>query len=236
MKRLPLKQKVLAENDRIAAELRARFSDHGLLALNLIGSPGSGKTSLLELTLSRLAGELNAAVLTGDITTENDAMRLKRFGSAVQITTGGACHLNASMVKRGLENINIELLDVLLIENVGNLVCPAAFDIGEHVKVVVLSVPEGEDKPLKYPNVFVRSELMVLNKIDLLPYVAFDMDRVVTCARKTNPGIDIIKTSCATGEGIGDWISWLQRRRDACGSVETRRSAKKTSIDEEKTG
>jgi hydrogenase nickel incorporation protein HypB len=226
LRRISLGQKVLAENDRIAAKLRARFADSRLLTLNLISSPGSGKTSLLEQTLSRIADELHVAVLTGDIATGNDAARLQGFGSATQITTGGACHLDANMIQRGLENIQIDQLDVLFIENVGNLVCPAAFDIGEHAKIVVLSVTEGDDKPLKYPNIFVRSELMVLNKIDLLPYVPFDVDRVFVNAQKTHPGIEMIKTSCTTGEGFDNWISWLRSRLEAFRAGDTKRGEK----------
>jgi len=185
MERVPLERKVLSENDRIAAELRARFQGHGILCLNLISSPGSGKTSLLERTLESLPREDRAAVLTGDIQTENDANRLKRFGFPVkQITTGGTCHLDARMIERHLADWNLEDLDLLLIENVGNLVCPASYDLGEAAKIVVLSVTEGEDKPLKYPSIFFKSDLLVLSKIDLLPYVPFDIDAAAENARK----------------------------------------------------
>jgi hydrogenase nickel incorporation protein HypB len=187
MERVPLERKVLSENDRIAAELRARFQGHGILCLNLISSPGSGKTSLLERTLESLPREDRAAVLTGDIQTENDANRLKRFGFPVkQITTGGTCHLDARMIERHLADWNLEDLDLLLIENVGNLVCPASYDLGEAAKIVVLSVTEGEDKPLKYPSIFFKSDLLVLSKIDLLPYVPFDIDAAAENARKVH--------------------------------------------------
>ena len=212
MKRVPVQQKVLKENDRIAMELRRLFARRGVLALNLISSPGSGKTSLLEQTLQRLPGDIRASVLTGDIATDNDAMRLARFGSARQITTGGSCHLDAKMVESALAGVTAGQLDILFIENVGNLVCPAGFDLGEDAKVVVLSVTEGDDKPLKYPNIFVRSEVMILNKIDLLPHVPFDIDTVYANAQKIHPGIEMIRTSCTTGEGIEHWLAWLRRR------------------------
>jgi hydrogenase nickel incorporation protein HypB len=218
---VPLRQKVLKENDRIAAELRARFLAHRTLALNLMSSPGSGKTSLLEQTLLRIPDDLRAAVLTGDIATDNDAERLRRVGSATQITTGGSCHLDASMVERGLEEYGGDPLDVLFIENVGNLVCPAGFDLGEDAKVVILSVTEGDDKPLKYPNMFVRADVMVLNKIDLLPHVPCDAEKVIENALRIHPGVDVIQTSCVTGEGIDGWISWLQHRLQAVRSRQT---------------
>jgi len=216
MERVPLERKVLSENDRIAAELRARFQGHGILCLNLISSPGSGKTSLLERTLESLPREDRAAVLTGDIQTENDANRLKRFGFPVkQITTGGTCHLDARMIERHLADWNLEDLDLLLIENVGNLVCPASYDLGEAAKIVVLSVTEGEDKPLKYPSIFFKSDLLVLSKIDLLPYVPFDIDAAAENARKVHPGMEIVKVSCLSGNGLREWMSWLEQRRGA---------------------
>ena len=216
MERVPLQQKVLSENDRIAAELRARFEKHGVLCLNLISSPGSGKTSLLECTLETLPGHDRVAVLTGDIQTENDANRLKRFHFPVkQITTGGTCHLDARMIERHLADWDLEDLDLLLIENVGNLVCPSSYDLGEAAKVVVLSVTEGEDKPLKYPSIFFKSDLLVLNKIDLLPYVPFDIEAAAENARKVHPGMDIVKVSCLTGNGLHEWLLWLERRRMA---------------------
>ena len=174
MTQIPLERKVLNENDRIAGELRARFALHGILCLNLVSSPGAGKTSLLERTLEAFAPTQRVAVLTGDIQTDNDAVRLARFGfPARQITTGGTCHLDARMIEKAIADWNLADLNVLLIENVGNLVCPSSYDLGEAAKIVVLSVTEGEDKPLKYPAMFFRSELLILNKIDLLPYVPF---------------------------------------------------------------
>ncbi len=214
MERLPLERKVLSENDRIASELRTRFQEHGVLCLNLISSPGSGKTSLLERTLETLPRHDRVAVLTGDIQTENDANRLKRFGFPVkQITTGGTCHLDARMIERHLADWNLENLDLLLIENVGNLVCPASYDLGEEAKIVVLSVTEGEDKPLKYPSIFFKSDLLVLNKIDLLPYVPFEIAEAAENARKVHPDMEIVKVSCLTGNGLHEWMTWLARRR-----------------------
>ena len=214
MERVPLEKKVLSENDRIAVGLRARFGEHGILCLNLISSPGSGKTSLLEKTLRSLPQNERVAILTGDIQTDNDARRLARFGYPVkQITTGGTCHLDARMIERGLEGWRLEDIDLLLIENVGNLVCPASYDLGEAAKIVVLSVTEGEDKPLKYPSIFFKSELLVLNKVDLLPYVPFDVAAAEENARRIHPGMDIVRVSCTTGDGIEQWLAWLEQRR-----------------------
>ena len=216
MERVPLERKVLSENDRIAAELRARFQECGVLCLNLISSPGSGKTSVLERTLETLPRRDRVAVLTGDIQTENDANRLKRFGFPVkQITTGGTCHLDARMIERHLAGWNLEELALLFIENVGNLVCPASYDLGEAAKIVVLSVTEGEDKPLKYPSIFFKSSLLILNKIDLLPYVPFDIGAAAENARKVHPGIEIVQTSCLTPHGLQEWMTWLEQRRIA---------------------
>lgn len=216
MNRVPLEKKVLSENDRIAAQLRRRFREQGLLCLNLISSPGAGKTSLLERTLESFAPDERVAVLTGDIQTDNDARRLARYGFPVrQITTAGACHLDASMVERALGDWKLEELDLLLIENVGNLVCPAGYDLGEAAKIVVLSVAEGDDKPLKYPAIFFRSALLILNKIDLLPHVPFNLAEARRNARRVNPDIEILEVSCTTGEGLEGWRQWLAARREA---------------------
>jgi len=214
MNRVPLERKVLNENSRIAAGLRARFQECGILCLNLISSPGSGKTALLERTLESFPRGERVAVLTGDIQTDNDAARLARFGFPVkQITTGGTCHLDASMIERHLSDWNLQDLDVLLIENVGNLVCPGSYDLGEAAKIVVLSVTEGEDKPLKYPAIFFKADLLVLNKIALLPYVPFDVNSAEQNARRVHPGMEIVKVSCLTGGGLQEWLSWLERRK-----------------------
>ncbi|HEX8814352.1 MAG TPA: hydrogenase nickel incorporation protein HypB [Terriglobales bacterium] len=217
MERVPLEKKVLSENDRLAGELRAKFQANGIYCLNLISSPGSGKTSLLERTLESFEPTERVAVLTGDIQTENDANRLRRFGFPVkQITTGGTCHLDARMIERHLADWRLEDLDLLLIENIGNLVCPSSYDLGEAAKVVVLSVAEGEDKPLKYPSIFFKSDLLVLNKIDLLPYVPFDIDAAADNARRIHPEIEIVKVSSLKRDGLDEWLTWLaQRRRTA---------------------
>jgi len=216
MNRVPLEKKVLSENERIAGELRTRFLERGILCLNLVSSPGAGKTSLLERTLEAFAPSRRVAVLTGDIQTDNDAVRLARFGFPVkQITTGGTCHLDARMIERALADWNLDDLEILLIENVGNLVCPASYDLGEAAKVVVLSVTEGEDKPLKYPAMFFRSELLVLSKIDLLPHVPFKIENARENARRVHPGMEIVELSCLTGEGLSQWQSWLESRLPA---------------------
>jgi hydrogenase nickel incorporation protein HypB len=210
MIQVPIEQKVLSENERIAAGLRAALEAAGTLSLNFIGSPGAGKTAFLERTLQMLPAGKRAAVLTGDIQTENDAMRLARYGYPVrQITTAGACHLDARMVERHLAEWDLEGLDLLFIENVGNLVCPTSYDLGEDAKVVVLSVAEGEDKPLKYPGIFRKAELMILNKIDLLTYVPFKPELARQYARQIHPEIEIIETSAVTGAGLDQWINWL---------------------------
>ncbi len=216
MNRVPLEKKVLSENDRIAAELRERFRENHVLVVNLISSPGSGKTSLLEKTLEALPRSERVAVLTGDIQTENDANRLKRFGfPAKQITTGGTCHLDARMIERHLADWRLDELNLLFIENVGNLVCPSSYDLGEAAKIVLLSVTEGDDKPLKYPSIFFKSELLVITKTDLLPYVPFDIGKAEENARKVHPGMEIVRVSCTAGEGLKEWLQWLELRKKA---------------------
>jgi hydrogenase nickel incorporation protein HypB len=213
MNRVPLEKKILSENDRLAAELRERFREHGTLCLNLISAPGSGKTSLLEKTLESLRGKERVAVLTGDIQTENDANRLKRFEFPVkQITTGGTCHLDARMIERHLADWQLQQIDLLFIENVGNLVCPSSYDLGEAAKIVLLSVTEGEDKPLKYPSIFFKSELLVITKTDLLPYVPFDISTAEENVRRVHPEIEIVRTSCSSGDGLQKWLTWLEHR------------------------
>ncbi len=214
MERVQLERKVLSENDKKAAELRSQFQEHGILCLNIISSPGSGKTSLLERTLESLPRNDRVAVLTGDIQTDNDAARLRRFRFPVkQITTGGTCHLDARMIERHLEDWKLEDLDILFIENVGNLVCPSSYDLGKATKIVLLSVTEGEDKPLKYPSIFFKSDLLVITKTDLLPYVPFDINAAEENARRVHPGIEIVKVSCLTGNGLHEWLTWLEHRR-----------------------
>lgn len=216
MERVLVEKKVLSENDRIAARLRESFREHGILCVNIISSPGSGKTSLLERTLERWPKASRIAVLTGDIQTDNDARRLSQFGfPAKQITTGGTCHLDALRVERALADWPLKDLDFLIIENVGNLVCPSSYDLGEAAKIVMLSVAEGEDKPLKYPSIFAKSSLLILNKIDLLPYVSFDLAKARDYARQIHPGMEILEVSCTTGKGLDEWIAWLVKQRQA---------------------
>jgi hydrogenase nickel incorporation protein HypB len=229
MTRLNMKKKLTEANDRIARGLRERLQARDVLALNIISSPGSGKTSLLEKTLAVLPEEWRASVVTGDIATDNDARRLIGFGYPVaQITTGGACHLDARMVARHVcpggfdesgewkaRGVWKPDFDILFIENVGNLVCPAGFDLGETAKVVVISTAEGDDKPLKYPTAFIKSELVVLNKIDLLPHVNFDVRRFRRYAEQVHPGIGIVELSCKTGEGVDEWMAWLRDRKES---------------------
>jgi len=210
--RIEVREGVLKENDRIAHELRNQLAESQTLCLNLISSPGAGKTSILEGTLDALrTTPLRAAVLTGDIQTDRDADRLRRYGfPALQITTGGTCHLDASMVRRSLASLLPGDFDILFIENVGNLVCPASYDLGEDAKVVVLSVAEGDDKPLKYPGIFRRARLMLLHKIDLLPHTRFSRDAAVADARRVNPEIAVVETSCLAEPGLGAWLRWLE--------------------------
>ena len=209
-----VEQKVLNENQRIAIELRRRFGENDVLCLNFISSPGSGKTTLLEKTLAAFRAEEKVAVLTGDLQTENDARRLARYGFPVQqIVTGGVCHLDGRMIERALAAWPLENIDVLFIENVGNLVCPSSYDLGEEAKIVLLSVTEGEDKPLKYPSIFHKAALMILTKVDLLPYVPFDIEAAKANAREVHPEIEILEVSCTTGKGMDEWRGWLQERR-----------------------
>lgn len=204
---------ILDKNDRLAAEVNALLARRGIFTLNLLGSPGSGKTSLLELTIAALKDELRLAVIEGDLFTAKDAERIARHGvPVVQINTGGGCHLDAAMVKGVLAGLDLDNLDLLIIENVGNLVCPAEFNIGEDAKATVLSVTEGEDKPLKYPLIFKQSAAVVLNKIDLLPYTSFDSAAAAEDIRSINPQVVLIPASCRTGEGLADWYEWLRRR------------------------
>jgi hydrogenase nickel incorporation protein HypB len=199
----------------MAALLRRRFENETILCVNLISSPGSGKTMLLEKTLAALSKDSPVAVLTGDIQTDNDAKRLARYGFPVrQIVTGGTCHLDARMIDRHLNEIGFCGPGILFIENVGNLVCPSSYDLGEAAKIVLLSVTEGEDKPLKYPGIFLRSALMLLTKTDLLPHVEFDSNLALENARKIYPEIDFIALSARTGEGFSDWLNWLNGMRE----------------------
>jgi len=216
MNRVEVEKKVLSENQLLAEELRERYRELGVCCLNLISSPGSGKTLLLERTLERMPSTSRVAVLTGDLQTENDAQRLARFGFPVkQIITGGTCHLDARMIGRHLEGWDVASLDLLIVENVGNLVCPSSYDLGEDCKIVLLSTTEGEDKPLKYPSIFAKAALMLLTKVDLLPYVPFRAELARENARRVHPQIEIIDVSSTTGEGLEQWMAWLERRQQA---------------------
>ena len=207
---IAIEEDILAKNNRLAAFNRALFRDKGLFVLNLVSSPGSGKTSLLERTLRDLSGKFRFSVIDGDQQTDNVARRIAATGVAVrQINTGAGCHLDAHQVMHGTEGFDLDNLDILMIENVGNLVCPASFDLGEHHKVTVLSVTEGEDKPLKYPQMFHNSTVMLLNKTDLLPHLDFDVEKCKAYARRVNPAIVIFELSARTGQGMEAWYRWL---------------------------
>lgn len=208
-----VEQDILQENNLLAQRNRGFFEGRNILAINLVSSPGSGKTSLLERTLTDLKSELNFAVIEGDQQTTNDADRIHATGTKVtQINTGKGCHLDAHMVLHAVQGMKLLPDSVLFIENVGNLVCPAMFDLGEQERAVVISVTEGDDKPLKYPDMFHSSTLCIINKIDLLPYVKFDVAKAKEYARKVNPNLEIIELSCTTGEGMGQWYDWLKAK------------------------
>ena len=202
---------ILAKNNDFAARNRRWFAAHGVQALNLVSSPGSGKTTLLCATIRRLAGERALAVIEGDQQTANDAERIRATGApAVQINTGKGCHLDADMIARALPRLPLDPGTLLFIENVGNLVCPAAFDLGEAAKVAILSVTEGEDKPLKYPDIFAAASLVLLNKSDLLPHLDFDLEYALDCLRRVNPRAPVLSVSAKTGEGLDAWLAWLR--------------------------
>ena len=211
-KTVALEQAILSKNDRIAADNRRWFEKLGIVCLNLLSSPGSGKTTLLEKTLRQLSGP--CCVVEGDQATENDAQRIRATGAfAVQINTGTGCHLEADMLHAGIHELEPVPGTVVFVENVGNLVCPALFDLGENKRVVVLSVTEGEDKPLKYPHMFHKADLVVLNKVDLLPHLDFDLQACLGYVREVNPNCRILQLSAKTGEGMQAWLDWLEAER-----------------------
>ena len=212
VKTIEVRERVMAKNDELATEVRRQLTSSGVVSFNLVSSPGSGKTLLLERTLADLGEELGIAVVTGDVQTQNDADRLARHTERLvqAVVTGGACHLDARQVQTALEAIDLAATRLLFIENVGNLVCPAAWDLGETAKIAVLSVTEGEDKPLKYPRMFQESRYAVLNKVDLLPYVPFDVDKAVAFARQINSDLRFFFTSALTGEGLEPWYAFLR--------------------------
>ncbi len=211
-----IEQDILGKNNEYANENRSLFSKKGMLTLNLVSSPGSGKTCLLTRTLTELKNELPLAVIEGDQQTSNDADRIRETGAtAIQINTGKGCHLDAHQVGHAIEHLAPEDTSVLFIENVGNLVCPAAFDLGEAHKVAILSITEGEDKPIKYPDMFHAADLLLLNKIDLLPYLDFNIEKCIEYARRVNPGIQILQVSATTGEGMENWYEWIRLARQS---------------------
>ena len=206
-----IEEDILGKNNQYAAGNRQWFTEKGILALNMVSSPGSGKTTLLIRTINDLKADMKLAVVEGDQQTANDAERIRQTGvKALQINTGKGCHLDAHMVGHALESLNLEQESVFFIENVGNLVCPAAFDLGEAHKVVILSVTEGEDKPIKYPDMFYASDLLLMNKVDLLPYVQFDVEKCIEYARRVNPRIKVLQVSATTGEGMQGWYQWVK--------------------------
>ena len=210
MTEIPLEQNVYGRNQACADGNRGRFAKAGLVVLNLLSSPGAGKTSLLERTAAHIADERRIFVVEGDVETERDADRIRALGvEAKQIQTHGGCHLDAESVARALAGVDLGAFDLLLIENVGNLICPAGFDLGEDVRVIVASTTEGADKPVKYPEAYYRADVCVLNKIDLLAHVPFDVAQFEFAARRANEGLRLFRTSCTTDEGIGEWCTWL---------------------------
>ncbi len=223
-----IEQDILAKNNAYANANRRYFAKHGVLALNLVSSPGSGKTTLLTRTIEDLKGELDMSVIEGDQQTANDAERIRATGvKAVQVNTGKGCHLDGHMIGHALESLSPAIGSVLFIENVGNLVCPAAFDLGEAHKVAILSVTEGEDKPIKYPDMFHAADLLLLNKTDLLPHLDFDVAQCMDYARRVNPKIAILQVSATTGEGMAPWYDWIRATRQVSliDHPELRRSA-----------
>jgi hydrogenase nickel incorporation protein HypB len=210
---ITIERKVLEKNDEIARQNRAHFLQHGIFVFNLVSSPGSGKTSILERTLEYLKGKVNVAVIEGDVQTDIDSKRIARYDvPVVQIVTRGGCHLDAQLVHEALNNLPLSQIKILIIENVGNLVCPANYDLGESMKVVVASTTEGDDKPLKYPAMFRSATALIVNKIDLVPYVECDLKQLERNALQINPDLKIFETSCKTNQGISGWADWLVSR------------------------
>ena len=214
---IDMKQPILAKNDNLAADLRKRFAEHHVFVLDILASPGSGKTSTILATIDALRDEFNIAVIEGDIASSVDAEKIKAQGiPAVQINTGGACHLESAMIKRAIDVLDLERLDLIIIENVGNLVCPTDFDLGENAKVMILSVPEGDDKPLKYPGVFQVAEAVILNKVDTMPVFNFDNEAFVEAVTRLNPQAPIFPISATAGQGVAEWTEWLAAQVRAC--------------------
>jgi hydrogenase nickel incorporation protein HypB len=211
MPKVTIAQNILAVNEHVAQEIRRSLMARGIRALNIMSSPGAGKTTLLERTIERLSGRLSVGVIEGDVETSADAERIEAAGAqTVQINTRGACHLEAHMVRDALAHLDLAETDLLVIENVGNLVCPATWDLGEDMRVVVVSATEGDDKPAKYPQMFAIAQVMVVNKLDLLPYVDYDLEKVKRNALAINPHLRIFEVSCRSGEGLDTWCEWIE--------------------------
>ena len=214
--KVPVVRNILEANERLAEDNRRIFRQAGLLVINLMSGPGAGKTSLLERTIDALQDEIRIGVIEGDIQSSYDAERISQKGvQVVQLNTGGACHLDGNMIKSSLDALDLDTLDLLVVENVGNLVCPAEFNVGEDMKVMILSVPEGDDKPLKYPLMFQESRALLINKIDLLPYVNCDVGKIRERALQLNANLEIFEISCRTGEGLDGWADWLRQQVSA---------------------
>ena len=208
--KISLNQKILSRNAECAQKNKAFFAAHGVLCLNVISSPGSGKTTTISRTIKDLIGKIKIGVIEGDIKTDTDAQKIRAAGAeAVQIETQGACHLSAEQVHRAIDTLKAETMDVVIIENVGNLVCPSAFDLGEAARVILLSVPEGDDKPVKYPGTFAEADVVLINKIDLFDYIDFNLERVLADIHVVNPDAKIFQVSATTGEGMNQWYDWL---------------------------
>lgn len=222
--RVQVLEKILSANDRLAGEIRTELDQAGVFSLNLMASPGAGKTTLIERTIHELKDRLRIAVIDGDIATSLDADRAAAAGAAaVQINTGGECHLDAVMLRGGLRQINLPETDLLIVENVGNLVCPASFQLGTHKNILVASIPEGDDKPYKYPGMYQRVDALVINKIDLLPYIPFRMEFFTRGVEMLNPGLQTFVLSCKTGQGLEAWLAWISQETFAarCHPAET---------------
>ena len=210
MPKITIAQNILAANDTIAQEVQQSLATHGIRTINVMSSPGAGKTTLLERTIARLRGEMAIGVIEGDIETSADAERIETAGAeTVQINTRGACHLEAHMIRAALKELDVTHINLLFIENIGNLVCPSEWDLGEDLRAVVVSTTEGDDKPAKYPQMFAVSQVMIVNKLDLLPYVDYDVEKVKRQALAINPQLRIFQVSCRTGEGLDAWCEWL---------------------------
>lgn len=210
---ITIERKVLEKNDELAKQNRDLFNNNKTFVINLVSSPGSGKTSILEKTFEHLKNEIKIAVIEGDVQTSLDAERVSKYNvPVVQIVTNGACHLEAKLVQDALKNLDIKNTKLLFIENVGNLVCPAAYDLGENMKIVIASTTEGDDKPLKYPRMFINASVLIINKIDLLPYVNCSIQELKSNALKINPALEIFELSCTTGDGFDNWCNWLKTK------------------------